>query len=97
MCKETVSLELYSSRYVLKDNKNLKIVLNIDVNEDKAEEELNYKLFYNEMVILYNKEHKKILINLIEKEMKKYNPEEFVDVLIKYNWNKDKFLKNFEN
>ena len=96
MCKETVSLELYSSRYVLKDNKDLKIVLNIDVNEDKAEEELNYKLFYNEMVILYNKEHKKILINLIEKEMKKYNPEEFVDVLIKYNWNKDKFLKNFE-
>ena len=96
MCKETVSLELYSSRYVLKDNKNLKIVLNIDVNEDKAEEELNYKLFYNEMVILYNKEHKKILVNLIENEMKKYNPEEFVDVLIKYNWNKDKFLKNFE-
>ena len=86
-------MEIYSNRYLLKENKNNTINLNIEVNEDKEEEELNLKLLYNHMVISYNKEHKKILVSLIENELKDYDAEEIVDLLIKYDWNKEKFLK----
>ena len=48
------------------------------------------------MVISYNKEHKKILVSLIENELKDYDAEEIVDLLIKYDWNKEKFLKNLK-
>ena len=48
------------------------------------------------MVISYNKEHKKILVSLIENELKDYDAEEIVDLLIKYGWNKEKFLKNLK-
>ena len=93
LCKENITMEIYSNRYLLKENKNNTINLNIEVNEDKEEEELNLKLLYNHMVISYNKEHKKILVSLIENELKDYDAEEIVDLLIKYDWNKEKFLK----
>ena len=96
LCRENITMEIYSNRYLLKENKNNTINLNIEVNEDKEEEELNLKLLYNHMVISYNKEHKKILVSLIENELKDYDAEEIVDLLIKYGWNKEKFLKNLK-
>ncbi len=96
LCKENITLEIYSNRYILKENKNNKIYLNIEVNEDKEEENLNLKLLYNEMAILYNKEHKKIIVSLIENELKEFNIDNVVEILIKYNWNKEKCLKNFK-
>ena len=94
LCKENINMEIYSNRYLLKENKNNSVNLNIEVNEDKEEEDLNLKLLYNQMAILYNKEHKKILVSLIENELKGYDVEEIADELIKYNWNKEKFWKN---
>ena len=93
--KETINLEIFSNRYILKENKNNKISLNIEVNEDKEEEDLNLNLGYNELVILYNKEHKKLLYSLMENELKEYDVEQIIEILVQYNWNKEKFLKNF--
>ena len=95
-CKENITIEIFSNRYILKDNKNTKIFLNIEINEDKSEEELNLNLNYNEMIILYNKEHKKILKSLLENELKGYEAEEIIELLVKYNWNKEKFLKSMK-
>ena len=94
LCKENITIEIFSNRYILKENKNLKINLNIEVNNDKVEEDLNIKLNYNEMVIFYNKEHKEILVSLLENELKGYNPEQIVEILRKNNWNKEKCMKN---
>ena len=91
---ENITIEIFSNRYILKENKNLKINLNIEVNNDKVEEDLNIKLNYNEMVIFYNKEHKEILVSLLENELKGYNPEQIVEILRKNNWNKEKCMKN---
>ena len=90
-----INIEIYSSKYALKQNDNLKIDINIEINEDKDEEQLNYKLCYNEMVILYNKEHKQIMVSLLENELKeyKYNSDDIIDILLKYKWNKEKVLK----
>ena len=46
------------------------------------------------MVIFYNKEHKEILVSLLENELKGYNPEQIVEILRKNNWNKEKCMKN---
>ena len=95
LIKESITIEIFSNRYILKENKNNKISLNITVNEDKEEEDINLKLGYNELVMLYNKEHKKILASILENELKDYKAEEIVEMLIQNNWNKEKFLKNF--
>ena len=71
-------------------------MLNIEINNDISEEDINLNLNYNEMIILYNKEHKKLLLSLMENELKGYNIEEIVEVLVKYNWNKEKFLKELK-
>ena len=94
LCKENIIIELFSNRYILKENKSLKINLNIEVNNDKEEENLNNKLNYSDKIIFYNKEHKKIIVSLLENELKGMDAEDFIDTLIKYNWNKEKFLKN---
>ena len=96
LCKENITIEIFSNRYILKDNKNSKIMLNIEINNDISEEDINLNLNYNEMIILYNKEHKKLLLSLMENELKGYNIEEIVEVLVKYNWNKEKFLKELK-
>jgi hypothetical protein len=45
------------------------------------------------MVILYNKEHKQILVSLLENELAGNNIEDVLEVLLQYNWNKEEVLK----
>ena len=92
LCKENINLEMYSNNYVLKESPNLKINFNIEINEDNEEENLNSKLCFDEMAILYNKEHKKILISLLENQLKGYQVDEIIDLVINYKWNKEKII-----
>ena len=55
ICAENINFELYSTNFVLKENTIVKINCNIEINEDMEEENLNFKLCYNEMAFLYNK------------------------------------------
>ena len=34
LCKKNITMEIYSNRYLLKENKNNIINLNIEINED---------------------------------------------------------------
>ena len=92
LCKENINLEIYSNNYVLKESPNLKINFIIEINEDNEEENLNSKLCFDEMAILYNKEHKKILISLLENQLKGYQVDEIIDLVINYKWNKEKII-----
>ena len=84
LCSENINIELYSTTINLKQNDNLKIKVNIEINEDQEEESLNDKLLNDDKVILYNKEHKEIIIlSLLENECKGYNPTNIIDNLIK--------------
>jgi hypothetical protein len=94
LCKEKINIELYSSNFILKPNDNLKIDFNIEINEDKDEEQLNYKLFYNEMVILYNKEHKQTMVSLLENELKDYRlDDDIIELFLMCKWNKKNILQ----
>ena len=61
------------------------------------EENLNFKLCYNEMAILYNKEHKKLLVSLIENELKGYDIDNIIETIISFNWDRDRLLKYIDS
>ena len=92
-CSENINFELYSNNFVFKENTNVKINCNIEINEDMEEENLNFKLCYNEMAILFNKEHKKLLTSLIENELKGYDVDDIIELIISFNWDKEQLLK----
>ena len=97
LCSENISLELYSSKIKLKAINKMKININIEVNEDKNEENMNNHILINnnEMIICYNKQHKEILISLMENEFKEEKPKNVIERLIKHNWNKEKVIEKF--
>ena len=90
-------MELYSTTKNLKQNENLKINVNMEINEDQEEESLNDKLLNDDKVILYNKEHKEIILSLLENEFKGHNPTTIIKNLIKCNWNRDKCIKEIKS
>ena len=51
----------------------------------------------NEMIICYNKQHKEILISLMENEFKEEKPINVIESLIKHNWNKEKVIEEFHS
>lgn len=93
LCKENITAEIFSNKFILKQSENLRINFSIEINEDNEEEDLNLKLCFNEMAILYNKEHKKILVSLLENELAGNNIDDVLEVLLQFNWNKGKVLK----
>ena len=93
LCKEDIIAEIFSNKFILKHNENLRINFSIEINEDNEEEDLNLKLCFNEMAILYNKEHKQIMVSLLENELAGNNIEDVLEVLLQYNWNKEEVLK----
>jgi len=97
LCSEIINMELYSTTKNLKQNDNLKIIVNIKINEDQEEESLNDKLLNDDKVILYNKEHKEIILSLLENEFKGHNPTNVIKNLIKCNWNKDKCIEEMKS
>jgi len=97
LCSENINMELYSTTINIKSNNSLKINVNIEINEDKEEESLNDNLLNDDKVILYNKEHKEIILSLLENECKGYNPTNIIDNLIKYNWNRDKCIQKMKS
>ena len=97
LCSEIINMELYSTTKNLKQNDNLKIIVNIKINEDQEEESLNDKLLNDDKVILYNKEHKEIILSLLENEFKGHNPTNVIKNLIKCNWNRDKCIEEMKS
>ena len=93
LCKEDIIAEIFSNKFILKHNENLRINFSIEINEDNEEEDLNLKLCFNEMAILYNKEHKRIMVSMLENELAGNNIEDVIEVLLQYNWNKEEVLK----
>lgn len=93
LCKEEMIAEIFSNKLSLKQNENLKINFSIEINEDDEEEDLNLKLCFNEMAILYNKEHKQIMVSLLENELAGNSIDDILEVLLEFNWNKEEVLK----
>ncbi len=95
-CKELISLEIYSSNFSLKKSNYTKIDLLIEVNEDQSEEDMNQKLNNNENLIYYTKEHKRILIGILDANISKRRPEQILEMLINNSWNANKVMEKLK-
>lgn len=97
LCKETINVIIFSSELNLKENGFLKIKYNITINEDIEEEKLNEKLIFIDFIDMFSKEHKKIIENLIENELKGYSPDYIINILFKNNWNIIEAINEIKN
>ena len=99
LCSEKISLEIYSTKIHFKTKSNLKIDINIEVNEDDDEEKLNNNKLINnnKMIICYNKEHKEMLISLLENELVGKKAIDLIEKLVNNNWDKEKLIEEYNS
>ena len=99
--KENITLYGFSEVLNFKNQENLKINLEFEVNKDEEEENMNEKLGFNENVILYNKQHKQIALNILDSigdtNKSKEHINKVFNILLINNWNKDKSINKIKN
>ena len=94
--KEKIVFYCFSEEIYFKNPEKLNFTLEFEVNNDEEEENLNKKLNNYSNVIVYNKEHKQIAVDIMEsigdKDRSNEHLNKVFNLLIKYNWNKEKSI-----
>ena len=99
--KEKIIFYGFSDELSLKNPQNLNFTLEFEINNDEEEEKMNQNLGNNENVILYNKEHKKIALNILNRigdsnrSVKHIN--NIFNILIINNWDEEKSLNRIKS
>ena len=95
--KEKILFYCFSEELNLKNQEKMQFNLEFEINEDEDEENLNKKLEYNDNLIVYNKQHKKLAIDILESlgdhDRSKGHLNEVFNILIKNNWDKERSIK----
>ena len=97
MGREKINFYLFSRELALKNSGQLNFCIEFEINNDVEEEEMNKNLNFNENVILYSKEHKRMALKILDEigdnnRSEKYIKEVF-DILIDSKWDKNKAIK----
>lgn len=86
----------FSEYLNFKNPENLKFSLEFEINEDEEEEKMNENLGNNENVILYNKNHKKIALNILksigDSNRSVNHINKVFNILIRNNWDEEKSI-----
>ena len=94
--KETIIFYGFSQYLTFKNPEKVNFSLDFEVNNDEEEEKMNKILEYNENVIMYNKEHKKIALEILESigDNNRTNGHinKVFNILIENDWNKNKSI-----
>ena len=97
---EKINFYAFSEELKFKNQSELNFSIEFEINDDEEEEKMNKKLEYNENVIVYNKEHKNIALNILEsigdKNRNKTHIDQVFNILMKSNWNKDKAINQIK-
>lgn len=99
--KENITLYGFSDVLNFKNPENLKFNLVFEVNNDEEEEKMNEKLEFNENVILYDKQHKQIALNILENigdtNKSKTHINKVFNILLTNKWDKEKSINKIKN
>lgn len=94
--KENIIFYGFSQDLIFKNPEKVKFSLDFEVNNDEEEEKLNKKLEYNENVIMYNKEHKKLALEILESiyddNRTNGHLNKVFNILIENDWDKNKSI-----
>jgi hypothetical protein len=92
-CKEKINIEIYSSELKIRMSSRLGFDLEIEINNDKEDEGLNRELNNDKYAIFHSKEHKKIILNLVNSnEFWTYDLKKVCQVLKDNKWDTKKAI-----
>ena len=91
--KENIFIELYSQEMPLKSSRRLLYEFNIEINFDSEDDKLNMELKNDESIYCFNKEHKRIALNLLKSSGNQYEIKNIFNCLFENNWDTHKALK----
>jgi hypothetical protein len=91
--KETILFEIYSQELPIKSSRRLVIEYNIEVNFDSEDDKLNMELKNDDSIYCFNKEHKRIGLQLMKSSENQYKIKDIFNSLFVNNWDNNKALK----
>ena len=91
--KETILFEIYSQELPIKSSRRLIIEYNIEVNFDSEDDKLNMELKNDDSIYCFNKEHKRIGLQLMKSSGNQYKIKDIFNSLFVNNWDNNKALK----
>ena len=91
--KENILIEIYSQELPIKSSRRLIYEYNIEVNYDSEDDKLNMELKNDESIYCFNKEHKRIALNLLKSSGNQYKIKNIMNYLFENNWDSNKALK----
>ena len=77
----------------LKSSRRLLYEFNIEINFDSEDDKLNMELKNDETIYCFNKEHKRIALNLLKLSGNQYEIKNIFHCLFENNWDTHKALK----
>ena len=97
MGKEKINFYLFSRELTLKNSGQLNFYIEFEINDDVEEEEMNKNLKFNENVILYSKDHKRLALKILDEigdnNRSEKHIKEVFDILIDSKWDKNIAIK----
>ena len=95
--KEKINFYLFSRELTLKNSGQLNFCIEFEINDDMEEEEMNKNLKFNENVILYSKDHKRLALKILDEigdnNRSEKHIKEVFDILIDSKWDKNIAIK----
>ena len=91
--KENILIEIYSQELPIKSSRRLIYEYNIEVNYDSEDDKLNMELKNDESIYCFNKEHKRIALDLLKSSGNQYKIKNIINCLFENNWDSNKALK----
>ena len=91
--KENIFIEIYSQELPIKKSRRLMHEYIIDVNFDSEDDKLNMELKNDDSIFCFNKEHKRIALQLYKSSGKEYKIKNIINCLFENNWDSHKALK----
>ena len=93
--KEKINIEIYSAELKIRMSSRLNFDLEIEINEDKQDDELNKKLNNDKYAILHTKQHKDIILCMIYfKDKWKNDLKKLCQVLRDNKWDTKKSIED---
>ena len=94
--KENIFIEIYSQELPIKSSRRLIYEYTIEVNYDSEDDKLNMELKNDESIYCFNKEHKRIALNLLKSSGNQYKIKNIFNCLFENNWDNNKALKSLK-
>ena len=94
--KETITIEIYSQELNIKSSRRLSYEYTIEINFDADDDKINMELKNDDAIFCFNKEHKKIALEVMKSTNNAYKIKNVFRCLFENNWDQNKAIKSLK-